>query len=78
MFLWTVEEKDAAAAQLEVFPSVRLTDNRQEVKADLLFQPQASVVTCLCVSGASGAEGEVLQRLHPGSRNALFSSHRLH
>lgn len=32
----------------------------------------------MCVSGASGAEGEVLQRLHPGSGNPLVSCHRVH
>lgn len=30
------------------------------------------------VSGASGAEGQVLQRLHPGSGNALIRRHGVH
>lgn len=40
--------------------------------------PGGAVLRCPVCPGASGAKGEVLQRLHPGSGDANVRRHRLH
>lgn len=58
--------------------------SKREESHVMYFSVELLSLTCLCiflclwVSGASGAEGQVLRRLHPGSRNSLISCHCLH